>query len=214
VASFGVATALPLPDTVRVLATIPGLTALCGMVVQILQDNLAHQRQIELQRRGQDFTLSVASHMSNTTFDKHVEFVEAYFAKINEGLQKLSGSGPNEYALQLSQELMAVRRHFAPWLTAEIDGRLFPLEHALRRIGAGSRFLESLPVGDQRSRVVDAMYSDFMVVMGLNEGASQDKRDMAAERIVDHLREMLGTGQLTRLRTSALHEAVTRLEQP
>lgn len=54
----------------------------CGAIVtvlyQLLRDQAAHARALELQERQQLFNLGVASHMANVAFDKHIHFSEQY----------------------------------------------------------------------------------------------------------------------------------------
>lgn len=212
IVSFGATIFLPIPDAFRGIVTLPGVGAMLGVLVQLWRDVQAHERKKELQESSQAFTLSVASHMSNITFDKHVAFCEAYFAKINEGMQKLSGTGPRENALELANDLHDLRRTYAPWLTKEIEDRLVPLEHSLRQIGAASKVLDYAPVGDERTQLVHQMYDTFAIVMGVKEGATDEQRETAASTIFEHLRSILGTRALTELRIKALRAAAERAD--
>ncbi len=48
----------------------PGVAALSAALFAVVQDLLAHEREVRLQE--------FSSHMANTAFDKHVAFCEAY----------------------------------------------------------------------------------------------------------------------------------------
>lgn len=201
---------LPIPDMFRGLASVPGVAALLGLVVQISRDQVAHERRLTLQQEAQSFTVSTASHMAIVAFDKHVIFCEAYFGKMNSGLKLLFGAGPTADALTLAEELKSLRGDFSPWLTEDIENQLFPFEHALRKIGAQSRLLEHLEVGDKRTQIVNQMYEAFGIVIGMQKAAADEQTDIAATKILDHLRGILGIRELTALRRRALDSAMAR----
>jgi hypothetical protein len=214
VASFLLAWFLPVSETFKGIATVPGIGAMLAFLTQIWRDQREHERRQELQEREQDFTLGIASHMAAVAYNKHFEFCETYSEKLHDGLQRLLQSGPTEtaLALELADELKAIRARYTVWLTQEIEDRLFPGEHALRQVGASSRLLESLPVGPERTSVVEQVYNLFGVVIGVNAPMSEEDAERSATRVMESLRRLLGIRQLTALRQRALDAAERRTD--
>ena len=126
--SFIAASRLPVPDFFRGLISTPGVLGLLGIVYQIWRDGRAHERAIERQHKGQDFALSITSHMAEVTFDKHVAFSEAYIRAIRDGLSELFTTGPSPNAIRVADALASVRAEFIAWLSPEIEARIEPLE--------------------------------------------------------------------------------------
>jgi len=188
-ASLGTALWLPVADTFRGIAAIPGAAALVGILVQLWRDSLAHERELERLERENDFTLTVASHMSRVVFDKHVAFCDAYFDRVNAGMAELAGRGPKPETLTFAHELRDIRQRHSPWLTSEIEDNLFPMEHALVRVGASASTLRDLPVGEQRTRLVDEMTRAFMLIIGITEASTAEERRTGANTIRDYLRD-------------------------
>jgi len=160
-ASVVTAWLLPVPDLFRGFASIPGIGALFGAVYHLWREQRLHERAVELLHRQQDFALAAASHMANVAYDKHVAFAEAYIARTNQGVDDLFGTGPSKAALKFAGDLHAIRRQPATWLSSEIEEKLIRFESALTRMGAGMAFLDSVPVGEGRSRVVEEIYKAF-----------------------------------------------------
>ncbi len=85
VVSFVAAWTLPASEILRGIVGLPGVAALFATLYQILRDQAAHERVIELQERQELFNLGVASHMANVAFDRHVQFSERYTTKMLPG---------------------------------------------------------------------------------------------------------------------------------
>ena len=220
VVSFLLSYTLPVEEWINGVVAIPGIAALAGIVVKVFMDELAHIRTRELQDRAEANQLAVASHMAERAFDQQARFVEEYFKKMAEGLRRLAAEGVQENnALELANDLREIREQYAPWLTQEIDDRLFPFEHyGLRVPGAMQRTLDytdahgdAVPPGTKRTRFHKEVFEAFMIVMGHQE-PSEEQKAVAASTIMDHLRDILGASKLTTLRERALRQALRATE--
>uniref|UniRef100_UPI00356A2641 hypothetical protein n=1 Tax=Pontibacterium sp. TaxID=2036026 RepID=UPI00356A2641 len=72
--SIGVTFFAPIGEVYKGVAALPAIGGLFAALFQLLRDNAAHERAVELQSSQQLFNLGATSHMANTVFDKHVEF--------------------------------------------------------------------------------------------------------------------------------------------
>jgi len=204
---------LPVPDLFKGLASIPGIGALIGVVYQLWREQRLHERAVELLHRQQDFALATASHMANVAYDKHVAFAEAYIARTNQGVGDLFGTGPSKDALKFAFDLRDIRKQHATWLSSEIEEKLIRFESVLNRMGAGMVFLDSAPVGEGRSRVVDEIYKAFSTLLGVEKPEPGEEAEIVAARIIDHLRDVLGVKELTTLRQHTARLALRRVAQ-
>jgi hypothetical protein len=68
---------LPTTDLIRNVIALPGVGALFIALFQLLRDEAAHVRALEIHDKQQSFNLGVTSHMANVALDKHVEFSES-----------------------------------------------------------------------------------------------------------------------------------------
>jgi hypothetical protein len=210
-ASFLAAAYLPLPEVFRGLAAVPGIGAMIGVLLQIERDQRAHERALDLQARSHGFTLAVASHMAQVAFDKHVSFCEDYLSATTDGLLKLFSSGPNEEAIKLSAQLVQLRLKYIAWLSPQVEDGLIGFESALRKIGATSGYLKSVPVGETRSTLVEQMYKQYEQVLTIDKADKGEQANIAAAHVVAHLRNLLGIEALTSLRQEALAAARAQL---
>jgi hypothetical protein len=213
IASVAAAWLLPVPELFKGLASVPGVGAMLNVVIQLWREERAHERALDLLRRQQDFALATASHMANVAYDKHVRFCEAHIERTNRGLAELMRSGPSKEALTFAGDLLGIRIDHAAWLTAEIESKLLPFEAALRKMGAAEHLLDSLSVGERRTRVVDEIYKAFGVIVGVQQPHTDDEAAIAAAQIVDHLRDILGIKELTQLRLNATRLALGRVSE-
>ncbi len=227
IASIVLVILLSIPAFYKGLVGLPAVLSIFLAFLNILKEERAHQQQAETQGREQNFTLAAATHMANRVFDKHVEFVEAYFEKMNEGIQRLEVAGPKAttqiatgmtgsiaYAIDLANALTKIRLKYVPWLSEEEDASLAPFEQALRRLGAQVEILKmgDLPAGEERKSIVNEIYDRFLVLTNSSKSEKPEEQAIAASKIIEHLREILGTAELTRLRKAAIQEAVWRVE--
>ena len=209
-ASFAFARWMPIPDIFRGIAVVPGAGALLVFLGQVVRDALAHERQRALQVQQQDFRLGVASRMAEVVFEKHVAFCEAYLARVAAGMIELTGTGPRQEALGLASDLARIRIQYGAWISSDVEARVLPLEKALRKIGATAGVLESVPVGERRSRLVQEMYDAYGIVLGVQSALTEEEAQTAASRVFERLRELLGIQELTTLRQRAVREAISR----
>lgn len=205
-------------DTLQFLLAIPFVGSLLGVLIQVLRDQAAHERSLLLQETENRFVLGISSHMGNTAFDKHVEFSEAYVREAQAALVTLIREGPSEGALQHGWALSDIRNKYVIWLTSDLEEALNPFEAALREIGANAHYVEAVREskkdGEARSKALEAMYNRFAEVMGLKEWNGQSLTDeLAIAALVRKLRNILGTEELTSLRSSILSKATSELRR-
>ncbi len=202
--SFLFAYFLPISEIFKGLVAIPGVLALCLSLYKSWKDE-------QLQNKQQDFILGTASHMAEVAYDKHVIFCEEYIERVEKGRQELFTEGPSRNAINIGRELVNIRQKHSPWLTKEIEENLKPFEGALIKIGAQKGLLESLPVGEQRSKVIKEVYKSFGLVLGHEESLDEDEANICIDKIIEKIRNILGINILTKLRLKATDLAFKRL---
>ena len=213
--SFGGAYALPLDEMMRGIFASPGVIALFGALYQILRDQSAHERNIEIQRRQQIFNIGATSHMANVAFDKHVEFCETYMQEVHETVVTLYREGPTVSALSHASELNKLRQKYAAWLTDAINEKLFPFEQALRSLGADKEFISTTTGHPQynegRTEQIHKMYDDFKRLLTIDEEKERDP-EIAVESVKKKVREILDIEDLVQLRKALISEARSSLK--
>jgi len=222
VTSAIVAFIAPHGDFLQQFASVPLVGSLVGMLVKILLDEVAYQRELsklEIAHQYEmfkvssqnHFSLATTSHMANVAFDKHVEFSEKYATATHDALVVLFRHGPTDEVLNSATDLFLIRREFAVWLTSGIEGRLDAFEGALRSIGANAGLVRAVNDGTIQAHI-NEMYLVFAEVMGW--GRWQDKEitgDRAINKVIQHLRGILGTEELTTLRQALTTKAFAQL---
>jgi hypothetical protein len=203
---------VPAGEVVKGLVSLPGVGALFAAIFQLARDEARYEKDAELQRIQQTFSLGISSHMSRVVFDKHVEFCERYMKEVDEAVTTLFREGPSEGALSHADALYNIRREFSAWVTARISERLEPFERTLRQLGADSGFVRSTTgvpgYADQRSKLVERMYDTFKDVLDLD--SQRERSEIAAvEAVKGQIREILGIEQLTLLRHKLLRSAIS-----
>lgn len=204
IASFLFAYYLPIDSIFKDIAALPGVGALCLSLYKSWKDEY-------LQNKQQDFILGTASHMAEVAYNKHVVFCEEYIERVERGRQELFRDGPSRDSINIGRELVNIRQKHSPWLTKDIEDNLKPFEMALIKIGAQERLLESLPVGEQRSKVVQEVYKSFGLVLGHEASLNEDEANLRIDKIIEKIRDILGINILTKLRLSATDLAFNRL---
>jgi hypothetical protein len=196
------------------LAAIPSIGSLVGALFQISRDSIAHQRTLAVEDFKNRFTVGATSHMADVAFDKHVEFSEAYVAKMEEALRCLYANGPTEQVLPISQELFRIRRGAALWLTPEIENDLEAYETALIRIGHHERLIKNHPDWDDRPKYIKDMFILFSEIVGdaTDTRGEPTKGNLATNKIIDGLRTVLGIRELTKLRSELIAQATSKLQ--
>ena len=105
-----------------------------------------------------------------------------------------------------------IERKYAVWLTPPIEKELEPFERALRTIGANAFTLEQAP---GEGKYIEEMYSTFAKVIGLPEW---DREPLTGEltvvAVIDKLRRVLGTEELSRLRGELVARALRNIGNP
>lgn len=194
------------------LIALPGSAGLVYALWELVKADLAHHHRLEEKSAENAFILSATSHMAVKAFDKHVEFCEAYVGKATEGLAILFQKGPTEEALGNARALYGIRLKFVLWETKDVALFLGRFEKALREIGAGEGLLSSLPVGEERGRLIEKLYNTFRKVTTLEALPDEPTPEIAITLIIACLRDHLGVSQLTDLRKHYLAEADKRVK--
>jgi hypothetical protein len=211
VASFASAAYLPIPAEFKGMITLPGVIALFEILLQAWRDQRAHERSLELQTREHSFTLSIASHMANTTFDRQVTFCEEYFKAAYDILHSLFRTGPSQEAVTHSQQLTDIRLKFSPWLTSEMESGLLPFERALRTIATNAMLVEAGVDSPTGAKAVQTMYAAFIQLINIEPLPPGGEAEEGAARVINHLRQVLRINELTSLRDNAISAAFTAL---
>jgi hypothetical protein len=167
----------------------------------------AHAIQIEDAKNR--FTVGAMSHMATVAFDKHVQFCEEYSTAVHGALLTLLRRGPHEDVLEDARKLGEIRERWSMWLVPEAEGQLDKFEGALRTIGANAYLLRELRADEDRTEAIKQAYGTFAAVMGWEKWKGEIvTRDLAADRVFDGLRKVLGIGELTQLRTELMKRAM------
>lgn len=203
-ASFLYAYFLPISEIFKSFAALPGIGALLLSLYKSWKDE-------QLQNKQQDFILGTASHMAEVVYNKHVIFCEIYIERVEKGRQELFREGPSKNTINIGRELVNIRQKHSSWLTKEIEDSLKPFEQALIKIGAQDGLLESLPVGEQRSKVVGEVFKAFGLVLGHEKSLNEDEANVHIDKVIEKIRDILGINILTKLRLSATDLAFKRL---
>ncbi len=203
---------LPQGEYIQQFAALPLVGSLVGLLIRIALNEAAYQRELMKLAIQNNFSLAATSHMAGVAFDKHVEFSERYAAETYRSLVTLFRKGPTNLALDHSQELFAIRREFAVWLTKDIDTKLEGFESALREVGASAEYVYNNMDAEDRQGKLTAMYRTFAQVIGLAEWNNEQLTDeRAATKVIQQLRIILGTEEFTRLRLAIVVKATDDL---
>ena len=210
--SLGVTFFAPISEAYKGITALPSVGGLAVALFQLIRDNSAHQRNIELQNERQLFNLGATSHMANTVFDKHVEFCEKYLAEVHRLVVALTRKGPAESVLDHAGELYSLRINYTAWITPEIDEKLMPFEKAVRTIGANAHLVKAL-AGEEdsdgtRSKARKEMVGIFKSLMDIGEVEVKDE-DATVVEVKNRIREILQVNELIAIREYLIHKAVS-----
>jgi hypothetical protein len=195
------------------LAGIPAVVALFGALFKLGRDSIAHERKLHLQEAENLFTIGATSHMANVAFEKRVSFCQEYTDAVNAALEMLFIRGAHEAALDEANNLLNVRLRWNLWLPLEIQTELIKFEGALREIGSQSWLLRELGPDEDRREVAKKAHRTFAAVMGWKTWQNEPvTEDVAAEKIIEGLQQVLGIRELTRMRTTLVNRAIAGLE--
>lgn len=115
-------------------------------------------------------------------------------------LKTLFREGPTEQALPHAAKLYEIRQKWALWLTPAIEANLDKFEAAIRKIGADAHFVNIDLTHPDRSTVINEMFTLFKEVMGRSISNHPTSADHAISSVIQELRRVLGTDELTQLR--------------
>ncbi|MGQ3058218.1 MAG: hypothetical protein ACT6T0_13605 [Nevskia sp.] len=204
---------LPHGDLLRDLSAIPLVGSLLAVLVQMLRDESNRQHSAILQESQNRFVLAAGSHMASVAFDKHVQFCEEYVAEVQQTLQTLFRKSATDELFRHTRKLQDIQEKYAVWLTPQIESDLELFESALRKMGATAGLIHSgANVDDRQQRITD-LYKTLAGVMGkrffLNGWNGQPvDESVAVTQVIQRLRRVLGTEELTTMRTSLVSRAI------
>ena len=212
--SFTATLILPVGIIAKGILAFPGAAALLPIVYKLWREEVAHQRAIQLQELKDASAFATASHMAKLAYDKHALFCEEYLEVVNDFLPKLWQTGPAPDVMGFAIRLSTIRSKYAAWLTENIEKGLYPIESKLRRIGAGSQVIHSMPVGADRNRIIDEIYDAFGVVTDtMPTGNGTEDEAAGAAAVTEHIRTLLGIQNLTELRLKSAELALKRMNE-
>jgi hypothetical protein len=199
-------------EAIQFLAGVPLVGSLVAALVQILRDQAAHEKAMLILAEQNRFSLGASSHMANVAFDKHVQFSEEYAEEVHKALTTLFRNGPTQEVLQHTGALYRLQQKYAVWLTTKLEKDLEVFESALRRIGADASYVYSATNADDRQQKLDAMYRTFAEVMGFEKWQGEQLTDdLAISMMIRRLRKILGTEELTEMRSVIVTKAIAEL---
>lgn len=207
--SFGSAAFLPVDETIRAMIASPGVLSLLSALFQLIRDQAAYEKQLDIQARQFRFTLGAASHMANVAFDKHAEFCELYMKEINAAVHTLYQEGETKEVIPHALNLQELRRTYALWITDEINSDLFEFEKALRELGVHSKLIHETTgeqgMEERRLLRIEECYDLFSRILGLETKEIDEK--VAAVAVTRKVRSILGVEELFSLRSQILQDA-------
>lgn len=200
----------PQIEAIKTFAAIPLVGSLVLALFQILRDQVAHAHNLIAIDRQNNFALGVSSHMANLAFSRHVEFAEKYLIEVLETLKTLATEGPTSQALNHSFNLRRLREEYALWLTAKIDEELGEFERVVTNIGSSAHYTQVAPNGDQFITHQNRQYKLYAQFMDFGEWDGEALTDeLAYRKLIDKLREILGTRELTEMRAHLLSDSIS-----
>jgi len=211
--SISITLLLPIGELFKGLAAMPAISVLIGVLYQTARDHIAHEKQIELQKKRQLFDLGATSHMANTAFDKHVEFCEKYMIEVHKTLLALIQKGPTSDAVAEANKLYSLRQEYSAWVTEEIAIELDKFETAVRSVGARSGLAQSLSNSPSEAKnglkARQEAKDLFAKILGEYYGNGQTiDNDIGVEKVKAKIRGVLGIEELTRIRKWIVSQAI------
>jgi len=202
---------LPVEPIIRDLAAVPAIGSLLAFLFTLLREHIAHDRAIFLQQLQSSSTIGATSHMATVAFDKHVAFAEEYFNAALEAVGTLMKAGPIIGALDLARKLSVTRQKWALWVTPEINSKLETFESPIWDIGLEMIIADAGAEDAHEARA--KAFQQFKQFLGIGKGgASPDEQRRAQDRIAATLQGLLGTTELTRLRSQLVKNAATTVD--
>lgn len=207
--SFLGALLLPISDVAKTLTGLPFVGALFAALFQLIRDHSSFVKETERQRREHAFAVAATSHMSKVVFDKHVEFGEAYIAKLQELLGSLFAEGPTKKAIEYVRPLYDVRRNYRLWVSPSMATTLDEFEGKIVKMGASYGLWEAMQYEKGSNGKLDLAYELFNEIMELRRKNSDDpeieiKKHQGYNYVIEHFQRILGVEKLTELRDSII----------
>ncbi len=208
---------IPIPDSIKEYLSISGIL---GFFSFFLKDSIAqyqknqhefelqkieHLNNLEIEQLRLNTALTINSHMSDLIFDKQVSFCEEYYEKMLEIVDIFITKGP-DLDLINAQQLTQIRKKYSPWLTDSIDEKLMPFEKSIREIAAISATLPHLPVGPQRTSMVEKKYEIFSRTIGLEPTKDNPTEEDTLFAATSHLRKLINVIEFTNVRNKTLND--------
>jgi hypothetical protein len=200
-----------MPDILSNFLSLIFIGSLISFLFESWRDKREHERQLEIQSREQDYSLSITSQMALKIFDRQVEFCESYFEKSHAILNQLFDEGPTRSTIQSSKELFDIRIKYSPWLTSQIEIDLLPFEKALRSIGSIEIIEPTLRQSETRGKLIEKMYDTFNNIINIDIEPNNENTNESIIKVISHLRKVLNTDKLTNLRDKAVDSAALRI---
>jgi hypothetical protein len=177
--------------------------------LEMFKAELAKAHAIQMEEAKNRFTVGAMSHMAIVAFDKHVQFCEEYTDAVRGALLTLLRRGPHEDVLKDANALSEIREKSSLWLASEVEAQLAKFEGALRKIGANAWLLKELRADEDRTDAIKEAFGTFAAVMGWEKWKGEVVTgDLAADRVLDGLRNVLGIRELTELRGQLVQRAM------
>lgn len=197
-------------ELLQSIVVAPGVLSLIGALYQLIRDQAAFEKQLNIQEREFQYSLGAASHMANAAFDKHIQFCEKYMKEIHTLAHLLFREADTPEVLKNAGNLYEIREEFALWLTDDINTNLEMFESAIRKLGAQAHFIEKTRGierhAEQRSLRIDENHELFIDILGI-DSKREVNEEYAVEAIKRKVRKILGVEELTLLRSHLVDKA-------
>ena len=188
---------LPVEPWLKQTLALPFVGALFAALFQILRDSNSAKHEQFRQERDHAFTVAATSHMSETLFNKQIEFADAYIAALQELLGKIFAEGPHKDIARWLEPIHAIRRRYRLWLTSQMTAGLDQLEMDLMEMGS------AMIGADRDFQRWERAHNLFVDILGL-EGNTSDQKAKSFNVAIDHLQAVLGIAELTKRRDRLL----------
>lgn len=207
--SLAVSLWLPMDELFKGIASTPAIAALFASVYQLMRDHAAYEKQLELLRKQQFFSLGITSHMAEVAFDKHVEFCEKYIAEVHETILTLVREGPTEKGQDHGRNLNGIRIKYDTWITDDISNPLKHFEDAIFRIGSKTHLAKSTNISATGQKAYEEADALWDVVLGnIFDKSKIPDKNIAVESVKKKIRDILGIEKLTQLRGVLISKAI------
>ncbi|MBU9190300.1 hypothetical protein [Burkholderia gladioli] len=202
-----------MPALITFAGGVIGAVIAQGAALFIASKNRAADQRKDAVRRAFD---SAGSHIAKVTFDRYVEFCEAYVLLWSDALADLLQDGPTATATEHAQKIIRCRQQWILWVPPDVDSTLKAYEKALLDVGLNSRLAETVKTGNgvDIQSYINTMYLRFAELTGLGEwdGKKLDD-DTRIEWMMQQLRQTLGTDSYNKLRGITMRMAIKDLEE-